>query len=1216
MTKKCWVAILCALTVSMLFFAAAAENTLTLPENLTTIEAEAFLGMTSVDRFDLPAGVTEIGAGAFRDSGSPSAEPRYYFLPAGISAGAGAFDNCRATIRLNGSELPRMTYTVGSDGVTITGMSGQPVEVVIPDTIDGKPVIAIGNGAFYGKSAMSRVVIPSTVTSIGSDAFRGCTVLEDIELPSALTTLGVRVFRDAGLTSIAIPSGVTALPAEAFSGCHDLLLAELPEGLTGIGDYAFNDCYVMEQADIPSTVTSIGRNAFRYCKALTEAVVPDGVTEIAESAFIHCEGMERVTLPEDLSAIGDYAFEACYKLTQVNFPSELTSIGTRGFHYACRNQPGYPVYALPESLESIGNDAFTYCDAALCVERDGDVEALLLQKGCTLTYYDRLDFRYKYRKVDDAWLLCLTGYAGAGGSVDIPAGPAIISENAFRENDAVTAVTIPSGVTEIERYAFQDCVNLSSAVIPEGVTIVRENAFRNCSALTSVSFPQSLTTIGSDAFTNTCVNQSGVHYYDLPDGLTDCNVYVFQNTGAVLRYGRNTTTDATLRDHKRYGFTYTGEEDFRYTYEGTGLRLKAYVGAGGSVTIPCDVVIMDDAVFRDCTGLTQIVTSANCPRIPPRTFQGCANLTRVVLSEGVTAIADYVFVDCAKLTDISFPSTLTDYQNSAFNGCGSAATEPFYFLLPDNVARTIYDDATTHGFTGCNAILVCNPGSVTAMHLGGYVTFPGRYDYRFRYVGNSNELFLMKYVGASATANIPSGVELRVINDEAFLNCTHVTKVVIPDGVKTINANAFKGCLNLTDITFPDSLTSINAEAFTNCGDNAQEPFYFVLPDNLASTTYGDAATHGYPNCKAVLEVTPKSTTAYHMYNNAWFTFAGQHDYLYHYVGNNELFLMKYVGASATANIPSNVELLRLGDDCFNGCSHVTKVVIPEGVESIGWRAFKGCSMLTDITFPSTLTAFAVEHGQDTLVFDGCGALATEPFYFIMPDNVGTVGGSDANHGFTNCNAVVVCNRGSYSAERFGGIAGNKYYITYPNEYDFRYLVNGTECHLVSYVGSGGTVTIPQGTTHIEEGVFKNNDALTRVVMKTAITDTQGNVTTRGMEVIQASAFEGCSNVEYVYFPSSLVRIGARAFRHCGEAHETNGYVFALPGKIESIAGYGDDKETDGTISNASFRGCKFSLVASPGTTTASSLKGAHYGFYSYYNSETGELGEYIPWND
>ena len=35
-----------------------------------------------------------------------------------------------------------------------------------PKTSKGKPVIAIGNNTFNGKSAMTRVVIPSTVTTL------------------------------------------------------------------------------------------------------------------------------------------------------------------------------------------------------------------------------------------------------------------------------------------------------------------------------------------------------------------------------------------------------------------------------------------------------------------------------------------------------------------------------------------------------------------------------------------------------------------------------------------------------------------------------------------------------------------------------------------------------------------------------------------------------------------------------------------------------------------------------------------------------------------------------------------------------------------------------------------------------------------------------------------------------------------------------------------
>ena len=85
-------ALLCTvlgLACALLVGTALAENTLTLPADLTTIEAEAFEGLQSVDRIDLPGSVMAIGAGAFRNCGKPTAEPRYYFPPVGVSVGAG-----------------------------------------------------------------------------------------------------------------------------------------------------------------------------------------------------------------------------------------------------------------------------------------------------------------------------------------------------------------------------------------------------------------------------------------------------------------------------------------------------------------------------------------------------------------------------------------------------------------------------------------------------------------------------------------------------------------------------------------------------------------------------------------------------------------------------------------------------------------------------------------------------------------------------------------------------------------------------------------------------------------------------------------------------------------------------------------------------------------------------------------------------------------------
>ena len=179
----CLIALLCA------GWALAEEGVLTLPEGLTRVEEEAFYGVKGARSAVVPQGVTEIGDrafaesgfteirlpatvtaigdGAFRNCGRTWEKARYYFLPNGVNANASALEGCKADVYFDGQKLPYFQYTVADGGVTIMGMNGQLTEVVIPDTIEGKPVVAIGDNTFSGKSAMTGVTIPATVTSIG-----------------------------------------------------------------------------------------------------------------------------------------------------------------------------------------------------------------------------------------------------------------------------------------------------------------------------------------------------------------------------------------------------------------------------------------------------------------------------------------------------------------------------------------------------------------------------------------------------------------------------------------------------------------------------------------------------------------------------------------------------------------------------------------------------------------------------------------------------------------------------------------------------------------------------------------------------------------------------------------------------------------------------------------------------------------------------------------
>ena len=85
-------------------------------------------------------------------------------------------------------------YETAEDGVTITGYSGADTEVVIPETVEDKPVVAIGKQAFEKNETITHVTMPESVTSIGAYAFHSCTALTEISLPEKTATIQAAAF--------------------------------------------------------------------------------------------------------------------------------------------------------------------------------------------------------------------------------------------------------------------------------------------------------------------------------------------------------------------------------------------------------------------------------------------------------------------------------------------------------------------------------------------------------------------------------------------------------------------------------------------------------------------------------------------------------------------------------------------------------------------------------------------------------------------------------------------------------------------------------------------------------------------------------------------------------------------------------------------------------------------------------------------------------------
>ena len=96
------------------------------------------------------------------------------------------------------------SYSVENDEVTITSYNGSGGEVVVPDTIDAKPVVAIGDSAFSDETSITSIVIPESVTIIGDQAFSGCTSLEKATVLNRSADLGGEGIFDNALLSDAI----------------------------------------------------------------------------------------------------------------------------------------------------------------------------------------------------------------------------------------------------------------------------------------------------------------------------------------------------------------------------------------------------------------------------------------------------------------------------------------------------------------------------------------------------------------------------------------------------------------------------------------------------------------------------------------------------------------------------------------------------------------------------------------------------------------------------------------------------------------------------------------------------------------------------------------------------------------------------------------------------------------------------------------------------
>ena len=649
-------------------------------------------------------------------------------------------------------------------------------------------------------------------------------------------------------------------------------------------------------------------------------------------------------------------------------------------------------------------------------------------------------------------------------------------------------------VTYQSSYSQSNYSGLTTATIPETVdyngitytvTSIGEGAFRWCSSLTSITIPKTIKVIENNAFTN-CYNLTKTNY-----------------TGTIASWC-----------------------DIKFNYSNP-------IENSGNFFI-------NDQEIKDIT-IPNTVDS-----IPYMAFRGCSSLISVSISEGVVSIGKEAFMECYNLQSVTIPNSITHIGRNAFfrtdiysknmeddilyidNCLICARWQDFYYeersIIVKNNTRLIADEA----FADCI--------SLTAMVLPESVTSIGQE--AFSNCSSLNSITIpnnLTSIGSEAFDDTPWYENL----EDGLLYMGRVlykykgtmppnTSIQINDGTICINENAFYNCSSLASITIPNSVKSIGDEAFYNC-------------ESLTKTNYtGDVASwcnikfddvfsnpicfsgNFYINDELVKDlVIPNTVDSIHNY------------------------AFCFCSSLTSVTIPNSVT--NIGDFAFFGCDKTTSVTIPNSVTSIGSSAFRSCSSLTSITIPNSVTSI----GNQTFYY--CSSLASITIgnsvtsigarafamnssltSIIIPNRVVYIG----EEAFENCSSITSITIGngvkSIAVRAFAGCSA----ITKVN-----YTGNIADWCKIQFAGffanpfqmSDNYYTHSMTTLYLNgqafDGIFPNNvDTISEYAFCGASFENHSITIGDNVKYIGNYAFEGSTNLERVYLPTTPPKLGENVF--------------------------------------------------------------------------------------
>ena len=844
------------------------------------------------------------------------------------------------------------------------------------------------------KEAIESYEVLDGTSDILDNAFSTCGSLSILELPNSIKRFDGNCIKGTSVKTIVIPASVRSL--NNMERIDFVLDKDNPY-------FIFEDEVLYQERE--DGLVAVGAT-----KQATSIVLKEGTIEVASFAFSRRSNVKELTLADSLVKIGRYSFNRC-GIKTISFNEGLRIIDDCAFK-DCKIQS----VELPDTVEYVCRTAFEGCPLKEYKAHNSYYES---EDGILYSADKKTLISFPMKKKCD--------------SFNVPASVEHIGQALY--GCSIEQVTLPDNVRALGEYSL-DC-GASDIGTGRYLVSINERCLGNKWELREKTF-------SFRAYPDSVMPKYVMYLYDLlddidiehkwygfesitslysefevvPDGDNGIIILAVRSEGpslvipaAIGKYPVTRIHDFALKGKRIKSLTISSPNTI---VNASVLQpLKEIVLPEGlkeisdeafknckmtSITIPEGVEVIGNNAFDSCESLTSIAIPQSVKKIGDSAFKSCYKLKNMDIPVGVEVIGDYAFEYCRSLTSVLVPGSMRVLSKQVFASCRSLKSvtieegveriEEGVFYACESLEKVIFpssvieiDNNLFGNISDYNRYRNMNPNT-------NYITVPGSFADTFLKTyqpEGSVELYLNVLSSGDCYSNEPLEIFNSFVYEPNGEGTVHVmlnssveakeANVIIPDtiGNKTVTELSFvrdSGRIreSIESIEIPASverIRSIPATAF-NTNKNVSFKKIIVAEDNAHYWSDGKAL-YSKDRTK-LIHLFAYDLQEYELIDGVREVYGGA---------------FSFQKKITRVMLPDSIDTI--GDYAFYGCESLTEVVGAENAQDVATNAFGYTPYLSHAPAVILGTVFKKYNGTEestVKIPEGITEIADHAFYY------------------------------------------------------------------------------------------------------------------------------------------------------------------------------------------------------------------------------------------